>query len=64
MPNIKLKRYNSFNRLILSEVMTEQELGKLDELYNRAKVLKVAEKYFSAETVKMLKESILKGKKI
>jgi len=64
MPNIKLKRYNSFNRLILSSIMTEQELKKLDELYNRAKALKLAQKYFSGEELKVLKASILKGIKL
>lgn len=40
MPNIYMEKYNSFNRLILEEVMSDEELRKLDLAYTQAKLIR------------------------
>lgn len=39
-----LKHYNSFNREILTEFLTDKELNELDKRYNKAKLKRLTDK--------------------
>ena len=45
MPNKVLKKYNSFSREILAELLPEWTLKELDKVYSNAKTVRVLKKY-------------------